>query len=230
MSGNRLLATLSPDVLDRIAPEVIQTELGQILDPGDGVPSHVTFPHIGVIVSVVRADENGAAVEVALIGGTGATSIQSALASLPSRSQIIVQVAGPVTRVSAEAVRELFASDEAFRKAVLVYASVYIDQISQNSICNRLHQLEARLAKWLLAARRYAGTDTLTLTHEFLSHMLGVRRAGVTVGINELAMDGLIEHSRNTITIKDRAGLELRACECEGVLREGWERLMEHTG
>lgn len=225
-SSNRLLATLSPEALERLRPEVLETHVGQVIQEGDTAAPYVFFPDQAVMVSVVRTDRDGSAVEVGIIGGVGAVPLQSAFASLPSRSELIVQVPGPITRIRAEAVRQAFASEEAFREEILVYLSIYLDQVSQNTLCNRLHSLEARLAKWLMLSRLYTGTEALTLTHEFLSHMLGVRRAGVTVAINELAMDGLIEHGRGTINIVDREGLERRACECQHVLREGWERMM----
>ncbi|HEY0156282.1 MAG TPA: Crp/Fnr family transcriptional regulator [Thermoanaerobaculia bacterium] len=226
-SSNRLLATLSPEALDRLRPEVVVTRCGEVLQEGHVTPSHVLFPDLGTMVSVVRTDESGGTVEVAVVGGDGATPLQSALASLPTRSEAIAQVPGPMTRVRTEAVRQAFASEEAFRNAVLLYSSIYVDHVSQNAVCNRLHPLEGRLSKWLLVSRRFVGSDTLELTHDFLSHMLGVRRAGVTVAINELAKDGLIGHARGAITITDPEGLERRACECEQVVREGWERLMK---
>jgi CRP-like cAMP-binding protein len=225
MTTNRLLSVFSPEALDRLRPELIQMQLGETLQQGHTVPSHVLFPDLGVMLSVVRADESGGTVEVGIVGGDGGLPLHSALASLPARSDIVVQVAGAVTRIRAEAVRQAFATEEAFRNAALVYASVYLDQVSQNSLCNRLHALEVRLAKWLLISRDFTGTDTLTLTHDFLSHMLGVRRAGVTVALNALELDGLVRHTRGEIVITDREGLELRACECVVVLREGWERL-----
>jgi CRP-like cAMP-binding protein len=132
-------------------------------------------------------------------------------------------VAGTITRVRADAVRETFASDAAFRQASLLYATHYLDQVSQNAVCNRLHGLEERLAKWLLVSSWYAASEILTLTHEFLSHMLGVRRSGVTVAVNTLTMDALIDHTRGAIAIMDHDGLQRRACECVSVLRRSWE-------
>lgn len=217
--NNRLLATLRPETLRRMLPDRFQTHLGQTIQEGNVTPTHVLFPDQGTMLSVVRADESGGTVEVAVIGGNGASSLQSALASLPTRSEIIVQTIGPVTRIEADRVREVFGTEESFRNAVLAYSNIYLEQVSQNALCNRLHGLEARLAKWLLLSSGLTGSDVLTLTHDFLSHMLGVRRPGVTVAVNALALDGLIGHSRAAIVIRDRAGLESRACECERVLR-----------
>ncbi|HYO79737.1 MAG TPA: Crp/Fnr family transcriptional regulator [Thermoanaerobaculia bacterium] len=224
--GNRLLGSLTAEALERLQPEVFETRLGEVIAEAGAVASHVLFPWRGTMISVIRTDQEGTSVEVGVVGGEGAAPLHSALASLPPGSECMIQVAGPITRLRREAVQEAFASDEAFRNAVVLFMSVYVDQISQNAICNRLHPLEGRLAKWLLTSRQYTGKETLSLTHDFMSHMLGVRRPGVTIAVNALALDGLIEHTRGAIIITDHEGLELRACECHVVLRAGWKRVM----
>lgn len=96
--------------------------------------------------------------------------------------------------------------------------------MTQNAVCNRVHQIEQRLAKWLLAVRDRAGSDELPLTHEFLAHMLGIHRPGVSIAVRALELDALITHERNLITIRDVEGLLARACECD---RENREALMK---
>lgn len=223
--ANRLLATLSPAALQRLEPRVVDAAAGhQLLEPDLMSPS-VIFPHAGAMVSIMRTSEEGTAVEVGIVGSEGAVPLHSVLATLPVRSEAIVQISGSLTLTSAERVREAFMSEEKFREAVLVYASIYLDQVSQNAICNRLHSIEQRLAKWLLSTSDHAGTEKLELKQDFIAHMLGVRRPGVTIAINALSLDGLIEHGRGVIMIADRTRLEHRACECYRVLNEGWRAL-----
>jgi CRP-like cAMP-binding protein len=99
-------------------------------------------------------------------------------------------------------------------------AGVFLSQVSQHVLYNRLHSIEQRLAKWLLGVRDRIDTDEVDLTHDFLSHMLGIRRPGVTEAIGILAADGVIAHSRSSIVIIGRDGLEARACECYAVIAE----------
>jgi hypothetical protein len=156
----------------------------------------------------------------------GALPLHSVLATLPVRSEALVQIPGSSSVADAERVREAFVADEPFRQAVLVYASVYLDQVSQNAICNRLHSIEQRLAKWLLSTSDRARSNKLELKQEFVAHMLGVRRPGVTIAINALAAHGVIQHGRGVIIIADRQGLQGHACECYEVLSEGWAALV----
>jgi CRP-like cAMP-binding protein len=223
--GNRLLATLSPDALQRLEPEAMQAPTGkQLLEP-DVHSGNVFFPHTGTMVSIMRTSVEGTTVEVGIVGSEGALPLHSVLATLPVRSEAVVQINGSMTLIGAERVREAFMAEETFRNAVLVYVSVYLDQVSQNAICNRLHSIEQRLAKWLLSTSDHTETDKLELKQDFIAHMLGVRRPGVTIAVNALSVDGLIEHGRGMIMIADRNGLQARACECYRVLSEGWQAL-----
>src|SRR5207253_11228883 len=110
-------------------------------------------------------------------------------------------------------------------EAVLTFTTAFLNQVTQNLVCNRLHEIEHRLAKWLLLCRDRARRDELSLTHEFLSHMLGVHRPGVSIAVAALASDGLIAQGRNRITIRSVEGLEERSCECYGPLHETLLRL-----
>lgn len=226
-SGNHLLATLSPEDLHRLRPTTYEARLGAPLFGFDTSSPPVIFPHAGAMVSAMRTVADGLTVEVGVIGAEGVTPLDSVLAPFPARSECIVQIAGPITAVSLEAVRDAFATHARFREAVLAYTCVYLDQVSQHAVCNRLHSIEQRLAKWLLVTRDRAGKDDLDLTQEFLAHMLGVHRPGVTIAINALVLDGAIRHSRGNIVIQSVDLLEQRACECRAVLREGWQRLMK---
>jgi CRP-like cAMP-binding protein len=103
---------------------------------------------------------------------------------------------------------------ETLRGVVLRLIGAALAMLSQNAACNRLHSVEQRCARWLLEASNRIGSDTMAMTHEFLSWLLGVRRAGVTETASQFQRSGLIRYSRGRLTIIDRAGLEARACEC----------------
>ena len=187
----------------------------------DETPEFVYFPHPGTVVSIVRSTVSGQMVETGVVGGEGFLNVQTLLAGpAPTRSESIVQNEGRLTRIPSDNVRELFNEHIAFRNAALGYVSVFLDQVTQNLVCNRLHPIEQRLAKWLLVMRDRVATDELHLTQEFLAYMLGVHRPGVSIAVNALETDGLIRHRRNHIELRDRAGVEERSCECYPPLHE----------
>lgn len=144
--------------------------------------------------------------------------VQAILTDPEPGNHAIVQIEGRLARAHHQHVRELFRANEPFRDALLAFASVFLEQVTRNLVCNRLHVIEQRLAKWLLAVRDRIDTDLLHLTPDFLAHMLGVHRPGVSIAVAALEMDGLIHHRRNCIEIRDRAGLLERSCECYGVV------------
>jgi CRP-like cAMP-binding protein len=110
------------------------------------------------------------------------------------------------------------------------YIQAYLTQVARGAACNRLHHLEARCARWLLMTHdRVGGDDAFPLKQEFLAMMLGVRRAGVTVAAGALQDAGLIRYRRGGIRVRDRAGLEGAACECYGIVRRNFERLLPKT-
>lgn len=166
------------------------------------------------MVSLIRGSLDGGEVEVGLVGGEGFTEVHSLLASSTYRAQAVVQAEGTVSRVSLAALRDCLTSDENARTLLLGYVSVHMEQVTQNALCNGIHTIEQRLAKWLLIMRDRTHDDTLHLTHEFLAQMLGTRRSGVTVAINLLSDYGLIEHARNRIVLLKRAAIQERACDC----------------
>jgi CRP-like cAMP-binding protein len=230
-SGNLLLNTLTLLQLAALGVSEEDHPIEDVLLEIGDVPHSMIFPHAGALASIVHATENGTMVEVGIVGGEGAFNLHSVLAtSAVSSGEALVQADGRFSRVNVEPLRHLFAADEPFRTAMLAYTSLYLHQVTQTAICNRLHALEQRLAKWLLAVSDRIGSEELHLTHDFLSHMLGVHRPGVTIAVNALAQDGLIEHGRNKIWIREREGLVARSCECYATLREQLSRFAGEVG
>ena len=228
-SINLLLSRLSAETLQELGAERIPYKIGHVLIGLDVIPEHVYFPSAGSVASIICSTSNGATVEAGVVGNEGAASINIVLAAdSRTRSDTIVQGEGEFTRITTAMTRRHFQADSAFRDDVLAYTSYYLDQITQHSVCNRLHSIEQRLSKWVLMMRDRVGQENLPLTHDFLAHMLGIHRPGVSIAISALEVDGLISHRRNLITIRDRSGLLTRSCECYEVVRASLERLQTH--
>jgi CRP-like cAMP-binding protein len=126
----------------------------------------------------------------------------------------------------AEALQEEFRRGGPFQLALLRFTQALITQMSQTAACNRLHEIEQRLCRWLLLSRDRLQSDELLLTQELIAGMLGVRREGVSVAAGALQAAGLIRYARGRITILDRAGLEARTCECYRAVRDACESLL----
>jgi CRP-like cAMP-binding protein len=217
---NSLLDRFPEDVRRRLDAGVEHYRSHEVLYEGDQLPEWAHFPHFGMMVSLTRATEDGTTVEVGIIGWEGLTAVQTLLLPRPAGTTAVIQIAGDASRVSLKTLRTVMNENAAVRELLLAFAGSFMAQISQHATCNRVHTIEQRLAKWLLSARDRIDTDEMELTHDFLSHMLGTRRAGATVAAGALALDGLIEQHRGGVRITDREGLEARACECYRALQE----------
>jgi hypothetical protein len=163
--------------------------------------------------------ENGAMVEIGMVGNEGATAMATCLGMDSSPPHTIVQVAGGALRIRAAKLKVEFDRGGALHDLMLRYIHALVAQISQSVGCNTHHLLEARLSRWLLIVRDRVPSDELLLRHEFLSQMLGTRRSAVTIAAGALRGAGLIRYARGKIAILDRPGLEASACECYRVVR-----------
>jgi CRP-like cAMP-binding protein len=213
--GNLLLSMLPADAYESAGVRDGDHAIRDELIGAEETPQYVIFPHAGAVASIVRTTVSGQMVEAGVVGGEGMFNIHTVLTKPgPTGSAAIVQNEGRFSFIEAAKLRELFDAHIEFRDALLAYTSVFLDQVTQNLLCNRLHAIEQRLAKWLLVMRDRVLSDELHLTQEFLSYMLGVHRPGVSIAVNALETDGLIHHRRNRIELRDRAGIEERSCEC----------------
>ena len=187
-----------------------------LFEPGQLVDA-VHFPLDGV-VSLVTPLEDGAIVEVATIGNEGVVGVPIIFGgTLAVRA--ISQVAGRCLTMSAETFLHEIASSPPVAQLVQTYVLALFGQISQAAACNRLHTNEERLSRWLLMSHDRVGTDRFLITQEFLSQMLGSRRATVTLSAGILQKAGLIRYHRGHIEIVDRLGLESASCECYRVIK-----------
>ena len=224
---NRLLEALPAEDFGLIAPLLTQTDLerGRLLyDPGDRIDV-VYFPHDGVI-SLMTLMENGAAIESATIGREGALGLMAAVAPRQSLSRAIVQTPTRASRLSAAALHEAWEKSAKIRDLVDRHTEALFGHAIQSVACNALHSVEARFCRWLLTCHDRISNDTVALTQEFLADMLGVQRTTVTAVARALQEKGAIRYRRGVVDIMDRGILEQQACECYGVIRKTYERLL----
>ena len=225
--ANRLLGTLPEEEQGQLwtTLEPVSFPLGRVVYEPDRQMQHLYFPTTAV-VSLIYTMEDGATAEMGLVGNEGVVGIALFMGGDTTPNQAVVQVAGDALKMEARVLRQEFKRGGVFQLALLRYTQALITQISQTAVCNRLHPVEKRLCRWLLLTRDRVPSDELLMTQEFIAHMLGVRREGVTAAAHHLQKAHLIRYARGHITILDRSGLEAAACECYRVVRDEFERLL----
>jgi len=225
--ANRLLELLPGEDFARLSSsfEFVTFKPGEILyDSGDKI-KYVYFP-TNSIVSLFYTMKNGATAEMGMVGAYGAVGFPVFLGGTSAPHQAVVQIAGNALRIKAESLQEEFTRSGSLQQILLRYTQALITQISQTAVCNRLHTFEQRFCRWLLLSHDRIKSDELLFTQEIISHLLGVRREGVTVAAGHLQNAGFIRYVRGHIHILDRHGLETNVCECYQVIREEYERLL----
>ena len=224
---NRILAALPPDELAVLEPVLEPVNLVSrrvLCDSGQPIPA-VCFPEDAVVSSLsVMAD--GSAIETATIGNEGMTGLALFHGVDQTPEQAFVQVPGVGHLLSATAFRDALPRCPTLRAQLHLFAQALYSLVAQSSGCNRKHGVDQRCARWLLLVHDRVGRDQWDLTQLFLSQMLGVRRATVTVAAGVLQKAGAIRYSRGRITVVDRALLEAASCECYAVIRSTFDRLM----
>ena len=226
---NLLLTALPREVYKQVENKMEEVELsyGEILNrPGDTI-EEVYFP-LTCLISVTITMMDGTTVEAGVVGSREMVGINAFMGgSETTQTEYIVQVPGNAVKMKAHLLLSEFDTNKPLRDVMLKYTQAYIAQISQNVACNRTHTIEKRMARWLLESSDRLYSDELILSHEFLSHMLGVRRSGVTETAHLLENKGFIKCSRKKIQIVDRQGLEEASCECYEVIKKEYDRLLK---
>ena len=189
-----------------------------IFGPGE-VPRYVHLLTSG-IASVVTPLSGGEVVEIALVGREGFPEALHLLGPSMAVTRCFMQVPGSGIRIDYQRFQQEFYRDESIRRVVLRNVQFSASTLGQIAACNRLHNVEERLARWLLMVADRVGEDRIRLTHEFLAEMIGSRRTTVTLVARTLQRGGLIEYRRGDIRILDREGLEDVACECYAITRK----------
>lgn len=168
------------------------------------------------MTSILTVMSDGKGVEVGLTGKEGFIGLPVIVGLKTSPTRAVVQITGSAFRLSTEKLKEALAKCPQLGKRLNRYSQELAMQATQVAACNRIHNVEERLARWLLMSQDRVGGEIVPLTQEFLSHMLGTRRASVTVAAGTLQKAGLIKYARGSVTIVNRSALEDAACECYG--------------
>jgi len=224
--ANNLLATLPHKDYKLLLPGLKPVELtfGEILyEPGAPI-RHVYFPNDS-LVSLLTLVEGHLALEVGLVGREGMLGISLALGVNTSPVRALVQGSGTALRMTSARFLQDFRRSLPLQREIYRYTHVLMAQVTQTAACNRFHVVEARLARWLLMTSDRLSSNEFHLTQEFLAHMLGVRRVGVTKAASALQRHQLISYSRGNIRILDRKGLEAASCSCYEMVRDMHERV-----
>ena len=226
-SQNRLLAALPAAERGRLIPhlELVALPLGQALyNPGMQM-RHVYFP-TSAILSLLCVMENGAAVEVGVVGNEGLAGVFLFMGGDSTCSRTVVQHAGYAFQLSGALLNREFFRAAALQALLLRYTQALLTQMSQTVACIRHHSLDQQLCRWLLQSVDRQPSNELKATQELIARMLGVRRESVTEAAGNLKRAALIRYRRGHITVLDRAGLQARACECYDVVKKEFDRLV----
>ena len=219
--GNKILLSIPDNEYTLIRPHLEFLSMPHHLTLYEsGRPlEFVHFPNAGM-VSLVIATEDGKTVEVGEVGREGFAGIQAAVGINKNQVREIVQIAGDGFRVKIGALQSVLQSAPELQRILTRYAVVQGMQFAQTAACNRLHNIEQRLARWLLITQDRVDSATLAITHDFLATMLGTDRPSVSLAAGVLQDKRIIEYKRGAVHILSRTKLEGCTCECYGVIQQ----------
>lgn len=219
--ANRILLSLPSAERELVLPqlELVRLKLTQVLhEAGETIRSGY-FVNAGMM-SVLSVQRDGKSVEVGLIGTEGFVGLPLLVGYRTSATRVVTQGDGTAYRCDATALQQLLRQCPTLVQQLNRFSQRLAMQTSQIAACNRLHDVEERLARWILMTEDRIQSDTLPLTQEFLSQMLGTRRSSVTVAAGALQKAGLLSYTRGNVTILDRKRLENAACDCYGIVQK----------
>ena len=224
---NHLLAALPVSDYKRLVAqmELVHLPQGKILCEAGAALNYVYFPTTAII-SLLYLTEDGGCAETAVVGKEGLLGVSVFMGAESTPSQALVQTAGAAYRLSKPALKQEFERSSAVRQVLLRYTQALITHMAQTAVCNRHHSVDQQLCRWLLVTLDRSPSNVVSMTHELIANKLGVRREGVTDAAGKLRSAGLINYNRGQITVLDREGLEARSCECYGVVKDEFDRLL----
>lgn len=227
VAQNQLLASLPAEVYQRLKPHFRRytMPLGEIIYRPMEPITKLYFP-VTALLSWISLLEDGSLTEIALVGNEGFGGLPAIWGGSMTPNSMIVQFAGDVMVIDAAPLNQEFWRNGKLSQVIFLYMQAVFTQIAQNAMCNRQHNTEERLARWLLSVQDSVQEDELTLTHEFMAKMLGIRRSSVTVSAGILQQAGMIRYTRGRLSILDRPSLEETACECYQIVQNEYHRLL----
>jgi len=223
---NFLLSALTSDDLAALASGLVEVSLspGQVLfEPGDAVDA-VYFPG-SACVSIVTLMKDGKAVETSTVGRESAAGLMDAITERPARARIFAQIGGGAMRLPAAIYRARLVASPALLRLTLLHLRANAVQAEQGVACNASHDVQGRLARWILMTQDRVGADVFPLTQEYMAVMTGVQRSTVSIMAGALKKAGVIDYSRGALKVLDRQALLLHACECYDVVGQQFEDL-----
>lgn len=224
---NHLLDALPASTYERLSPhlKLIPMPPGDVLcESGDHL--HYAYFPTTAIVSLLYVIENGASAEIAVVGNEGLIGVALFMGGKTMPNWAVVQSAGYAYRLRGTLLQQEFNRYGALHHLLLRYTQALITQMAQMAVCNRHHSVSQQLCRWLLLNLDRLPSNKLSMTHESIANLLGVRREGITEAAGKLQRAGLIQYSRGHITVIDRAGLEAQVCECYEVVKKEFDRLL----
>jgi CRP-like cAMP-binding protein len=225
---NLILSQLPADEYAALAKHLVPVELPlnkRLSEPN--LPIEFLYFIDSGLISTDAVTVKGEQVEVGLIGREGFSGLPALFDQPQMSHSVIMQGSGEGLRIRSSVVRTEFLKGGMLQRLVYTFAYLQLVQITQSVLCNRMHEVEARLARWLLASADRMESEFLHLTQEFLSQMLGVQRSTVTVAAGELQRNGMIGYSRGRIHILDRPRLASKACECYSIVNASYNRILK---
>ena len=224
---NHLLAALPTAEFERLRPhlELVEMRLGEVLSESGAPVQHAYFPTTA-IVSLHYVMENGSSAEVAGVGNEGMLGISLFMGGQTTLNRAVVQTAGNAYRLPVRLLMDEFNRSGLMLRLLLRYTQALITQMAQTAACNRHHSVLQQLCRWLLLTLDRTPSSELVMTQELIAGMLGVRREGVTEAAGKLKDLGVISYRRGHITVRDRELLTANVCECYGVVRNEFGRLL----
>lgn len=218
--SNKILLSISDSDYSSLRPHLEYVSLPNhlILHEAGGKVEFVYFPNRGLI-SLVVVMKDGKTAEAGIVGSEGFTGTLAAVGLRRSTLQAVVQITGDGFRVEVQAFQNVLESNPQLQLRLSRYAAIRGMQIAQTAACNRLHDIEQRLARWLLMTQDRVDSGSLLITHDFLATMLGTDRPTVSVAAGALQKKRLIEYTRGAVRIVNRKKLEYSACECYAVIQ-----------
>ncbi|GAB5097348.1 Crp/Fnr family transcriptional regulator [Caballeronia sp. LP006] len=230
LHGNHLLRALPLEEWQALAPdlEIIELRAGQVLCNAHDSFLHVYFP-ASAVISLSHALDGNCSVEIATVGREGMVGVPVLTEGDTMPTMVTVECSGTAYRMDAHLLREHLQRSRLLDRLSMLYIHAFFTQIAQNAACNRYHSLSSQLCRWLLVGLDRASSNQLRVTQQHIADLLGVRREGVTEAVGRLHSHGVVYQTRGCIRVLDRKALEARACECYGLIKAEFNRLLPAT-